>query len=260
MHEVDVLLPIRNPHVEWLKSTLRSIEAQENCDLRIVVVLHPDDDAVVDLLTTCSRPYLIVWASRNGNLADALNTGLEACTAEFVARIDQDDFAEPLRIASQLSALRGDPNCVALGSCATVVDESDLAIGTRLVPVAAEDTLTEMRWKSAVMHPTVIFRREAVMTAGGYQPLADNVEDYELWLRLLRIGTIRSLSEPLLRYRVHANQVTQSRSICGAASAAVLSARLELARARGESLWAARVRHAVWNARQLSRRWRRRRR
>lgn len=257
MHDVDVLLPIRSPRVEWLKSTLRSIGAQEDCDLRIVAVLHPDDEAVMDLLATCSRPCVIVWAPRDGNLADALNTGLDACTAEFVARIDADDLAEPRRIASQLNALRGDPNCVALGSWATIIDESDLAIGTREVPTRAEATLAQMRWKCAVMHPSVTFRREAVMASGGYQPLAENVEDYELWLRLLRMGTIRSLDEPLLRYRVHVNQVTQTRSISGAASAAVLAARLELARDRGESLWAVRMRHAVWSARQVSRRWRR---
>lgn len=255
MADVDVLLPIRKPHVDWLRSTLESIAHQQEVHLRLVAVLHPDDAALAYLLDGFPFPVQTVTPPAHGNLSDALNVGLASCTAPYVARIDQDDIAAPDRLVRQCAELEEDPSCAVVGSNATLIDRNSVEIGHRELPSSPIEILRMMRWKSAIMHPSATFRTDLIWGLSGYSTEAANVEDYELWLRVLQYARIRSLPDRLLKYRVHSLQMSQTRAITPRASSAVLASRVALARARHESVAAARFRHKAWALRQAHRRW-----
>lgn len=248
MADIDVLLPVKRPNFPWLLECLRSIQDQIGLEPRLIAVVHPDDWQIQDFFSNVAIEVLVLSAPEHGNLADALNVGLNACRTPFVARIDADDVAEPHRLAQQLEELRKDANCAVLGSSATLIDEFSRVIGVRQVPTEPKVILNQMRWRSAVIHPSVVVRRSVIEAVGGYSTLAENVEDYELWLRVLQRATIRSLPEALIRYRVHPSQVTKSSRVDRAAIEKVLTSRLDLARNRRESSTAARARHALWGA------------
>ena len=44
-----------------------------------------------------------------------------------------------------------------------------------------------VRWQNPFNHPCVMYKKSAVLAAGGYQPF-EGFEDYYLWLRMLRNG------------------------------------------------------------------------
>ena len=150
----------------------------------------------------------------------------------------------------QFSELVKDPECAVLASSATLINELGEEIGTRDFNDSFEAILRKSRWKTAIMHPTVMFRRDVIIELGGYSNEAVNVEDYELWLRVLARHKIRARPEHLLRYRLHGGQVTQSKSITKPAALAVRKTRIALAQARGESILGARIRHVIWSTRQ----------
>ena len=254
--DVDVLLPIRGP-APWLPETLQGLLKQTGINWRLVAVIHGDDKGISELIRSLAIPASIIAAPETGNLSDVLNLGLANTTAQFVARIDQDDIAAPHRLERQCLELSQDPKCAVIGSNAQLIDESGQIIGVRTLPASADEILKMMRWRSAVMHPTVTFRREAIVNLGGYSPVAANVEDYDLWLRVLQHMKIRSLPENLLQYRIHGNQMTQTKSISRIAARKIRDSRLDLARARNESTPAARFRQDVWSAKQAARRWKR---
>lgn len=253
MADIDVLLPVRRSNIVWLKETLKSLESQRNVEVKLVAVVHPDDKQAKLLIQNSQISNLIVDAPREGNLSDALNSGLEHCAAEYTARIDQDDIAEPNRFSVQIAALSKNLDCLVVGSNATLINEEGQKIGLRVLPTSSELILERMRWKSAVIHPSVTYRTNAIQAIGGYSSQAANVEDYELWLRVLQFGNIMSVDEPLLRYRIHASQMTKTHSIARNASDAVLRARIDLAISLGQSVSAAKVRHSIWAVRQFSR-------
>lgn len=257
MADVDILLPIRRPNSGWLKETLASLGAQRGVDARLVAVLHPDDAAFEPIIRATPLPVEVVVAPRQGGLSEALNEGLLVCDAKYVARIDADDIAEPDRFSMQLSLLESDEQCAVVGSNALLINEASQVIGSRLLPTSSEDILRMMRWKSAVMHPSTMLRAKVIGDIGGYSAEAAGVEDYDLWLRILITSTIRSIEKPLLRYRLHAKQITQASIIAPSAKATILASRMALASARGESRLAARLRHQVWQLRQQARSWNR---
>lgn len=254
MADVDVLLPIRNPNPQWLHDSLASVENQVGVNARLVAVLHPDDDHLREQIQRMKVSNVVISAPREGNLADALNVGLGECVTALVARMDADDICEPTRLVRQCEFMDNNPDCGVLASSVTIIDASGRRIGTRPAPSSPDSLERLMRWKCAIMHPSVMFRRQLVLSLGGYSAAAEQAEDYELWLRVLAHSEIEALAEPLVSYRVHQGQQSVSKAIPRDASATVLRSRLELATARGDSLFAARSRHAVWNARQGIRR------
>jgi hypothetical protein len=57
-------------------------------------------------------------------------------------------------------------------------------------------------------HPSVLFRKDAVLSVGGYRNSDRLVEDISLWLRLAKVGNLVSIPENLLEYRLHKGSIT----------------------------------------------------
>lgn len=251
--EVDVLIPVRAP-APWLPQTLAGVTAMTGPTRQVIIALHGSSLEVEEAVTRSGLPATIVPVPQSATLAAVLNAGLAAGTAPYVARLDADDIPLPHRLEVQVHALNGDPDCAVVCSSKLLIDASGGRIGLRRAPATADALLGGMRWKNVIWHPTVMMRRAVVEKLGGYNAAAVHAEDYDLWLRVLQHWRIEPIVEPLIEYRLHASQVTAAKAIPRESAAIIGTSRLSLARARGESLVAARIRQAVWSGRQVTRR------
>lgn len=149
-------------------------------------------------------------------------TGLENCS-EFVVRMDVDDVCEPNRLGRQLQFMLNNSNILVLGTQAAVFSEGKVGAGddedaskfnedrynasgsgqemyvAGNIPTHPVLVQWEMMFRCAVLHPTVMFRRSAILECGGYSnrissrddhreddsPWTMYVEDYFLWERVL---------------------------------------------------------------------------
>ena len=145
----------------------------------------------------------------NVGLAQALQCGLSACRHEVVARMDADDISLPHRFAVQLPVIEAGADLV--GSA--MVEFTDGAGGSartpshdrlRVPPLGPRAIGAAARLRSPFNHPTVIYRRSAVLEAGGYRDLP-LLEDYWLFSRMIAAGAaVANVAEPLVMYRVDA--------------------------------------------------------
>nr|WP_231129456.1 glycosyltransferase [Bifidobacterium choloepi] len=72
----------------------------------------------------------------------------------------------------------------------------------RLLPAEGEELRRYARMQSPVHHPSVVFRKSAVLAAGGYPEDAGRFEDYLLWARMMVGGAVfMNVPEPLVLYR-----------------------------------------------------------
>jgi glycosyltransferase involved in cell wall biosynthesis len=251
--EVDILIPVREP-APWLPETLAGVRALTGVSFNVIVVVNGPDERTSLMVQASGLDVRMAFSPDSATLADTLNLGLSTCTAPLVARLDADDIPRPSRLEVQRAVLELYPEAAMVCSGKTFIDESGRPIGVAHPPRSADALARAMRWKNVVWHPTVMYRREVVMTLGGYSARAQFVEDYELWLRMLASHAILPIDEPLLSYRIHANQITRAKVIPSEAMDAILRAKIALAKARGESVVAARARHLAWAARQVPRR------
>ena len=65
----------------------------------------------------------------------------------------------------------------------------------------------------AIVNPSVMMRKSAVIKIGGYRTDYDSAEDYDLFLRLAEVGCLANLPQVLLRYRLHAKSLTFARAV-----------------------------------------------
>jgi hypothetical protein len=57
-----------------------------------------------------------------------------------------------------------------------------------------------------------MYRKKAVIDVGGYRKMFEGAEDYDLWMRLSKVGELSNLEGKLTHYRISENQVTRKNS------------------------------------------------
>ncbi len=128
----------------------------------------------------------ILPLEKNVGLGIALNKGLEACSHEWVARMDCDDIALPERFEKQITFLEKYPNIDVIGSwVAEFSEDPDKPYSYRKPPAEHTKILSYAKYRNPINHMTVIFRKSAVHNAGDYMPM-NGFEDYYLWVRMMQ--------------------------------------------------------------------------
>jgi glycosyltransferase involved in cell wall biosynthesis len=249
--QVSVLVAVHNGE-RFVAEAIESVLAQTFGDWELVIV----DDASTDSTAARLQSFddariVVVTRAQSRGLAAALNAGLAHCRAPLVARLDADDRCHPERLARQCARMTADSQLGALGSFVREIDVSGVPIGRRHVPVGVDNVVKTLRWRSALAHPTVMFRKALVLEVGGYRPETNRYEDYDLWLRLAAVCRIDNVDAELLDYRVHPAQVTAKRVFDRRAAGHLGASRMALARARRESVLAAAGRHFCWSGWQV---------
>jgi len=247
---VDVLLPVRPP-APWLEESLEGLSAQTTSLWHLVCVIHGEEGNIADLVYKFAPNATIVSVSAERSFVDVLNAGLEKCNSQYIARIDADDIPEPERIEKQSQFLDANPGVGLVCSNVTWIDSNGETI--RVDKIDKLPVIKGLRWKNVIAHPSVMFRRQAILSMAGYSDRATHAEDYELWLRLAADWDLARIKTPLIRYRSHDGQVTRTSALQVESRQAILTARLALARKRRESVLAARLRHVAWSAPQILR-------
>ena len=149
---------------------------------------------------TSPVPVTFVPLGQRGGLGPALDRGLAASWFDVVARMDADDVAMPHRFEVELPLI-SDADIVGAGLLEFTGDTDEI-VGQRVPPTDPARIQRYARMHDPFNHPTVVYRRAAVLAAGGYGDLP-LMEDYALFARMLQGGARAvNVPEPLVYYRV----------------------------------------------------------
>jgi hypothetical protein len=163
----------------------------------------PLAEAIAALVRESPVPVRHVVCETNVGLGPALDRGLAACRHEIVARMDSDDVSLPERFAEQLPVVESGADIVGTGLLEFGASPDDV-VGRRTPPTDPEEIRRVIGFRDPFNHPTVVYRKSAVLAAGGYTDLA-LMEDYLLFGRMVQAGARpANLAEPLVCYRVGA--------------------------------------------------------
>ena len=207
---VSVLMPIHG-EAPYLEKALESIGFQESVEIELVVVLdRPSSSLKVQtqlLLANLEKTKLLV--SPGSGISEALNFGIEHCLGKYVARIDSDDEMTKDRLIRQKLFLDNNPGITCVGTQIIKVSEKNRVLGKSHYPNNPFLLKRILRIRNCVAHPSVMYRRDEVQRIGGYRATFDGAEDYDLWIRFTRKGSIANLNEYLTKYRVWNGQETR---------------------------------------------------
>jgi len=208
---VTWLLPVKNA-MPYLPEALASIEAQTYRNWTVIAWDNGSTDGSLEVLNEWipSRLPGVVVDSHPLGLGDSLAEMVKMADTELCARMDGDDVCLPERLERQVDFLVEHPEVAACGSAVRRVDESGRVLSEGPFGFHDhDDILNGMLVATQLAHPTVVFRRDAVLDVGNYRCYYPCVEDYDLWLRLAVKHKLINLEHVLLMYRVHSASVTR---------------------------------------------------
>jgi glycosyltransferase involved in cell wall biosynthesis len=218
--KVAVLLCVSNAEL-FIREAVESILNQTYSDFEFIIVENGSLDNTWGIIKSYKDARIKAFQVPLKQLTFSLNYGLIQTKAEYIARMDADDIAMPDRIASQVAHLDANPDVAVLGTAIEFFN-GEKPLKTITFPLTDRDIRRRLPFFFSICHPSVMFRRAAVMEAGGYT--GRHNEDFELWLWLMRNKNIKFANLPgaLLMYRIHSGQIKGARESYAAAFGALL--------------------------------------
>lgn len=198
-------------HAAFLASAIESCQEQSWHASEIVVV----DDGSTDDPGAVVAAYAGVRIVRQANqgLAAARNTGLRETTADTIIFLDADDRLLSTAIETGVKTLRGAPDAVLSFGAYRYIDSDGEIISSKLKSsLKPEPYLQFLRQGNIIgMHATVMYRRDSLVTIGGFDAALRACEDYDVFLRLSRNGRIVEHDALVAEYRRHGNNMSLNR-------------------------------------------------
>ena len=191
----------------YLTMSLNSVLNQTLQASEIIIVedgpLTTDLYAILDEFESKNPIIRRLRLSENHGLGYALCEGLKYCRYELVARMDTDDICKPNRFEVQVEFMEKNYEVDVLG---TWIDEffdvKENVVSIRKVPEGSKGLYEFGKKRNPMNHPTVMFRKSSVLKAGSYQTCM-LLEDYYLWVKMLKMGMVfYNIQESLLYFRL----------------------------------------------------------
>lgn len=189
---ISVIMGIyyRRSDIRLLQRGIQSVLSQTYSNFELLIC---DDGSIEaahryldEMASQDERIHLIRGCPRT-DLASKLNWCLNAAKGAYIARMDDDDWSDPQRFEKQLHTLDEDSTILFVGSNVRLWEDGCLS-GVRELPRNPE--VRDFLFVQPFIHPTLMFRREALRTVGGYSEdkSCRKCEDYDLLLRLYECG------------------------------------------------------------------------
>jgi glycosyltransferase involved in cell wall biosynthesis len=201
--EVSVVVPTHN-RSSLLALTLRSVLWQRDVDLEVVVVDDGSTDDTAEVVAGLGDTRIrIVRHEQPQGVAAARNRGAEEATAEWITFLDDDDLWAPDKLARQLHAAREAGRSWAYTGAVTIDDELKVLDG---VPPPSPEQVVELLPRYDAVPgggSNVVVHRDILARAGRFDSRLRNTEDWEMWIRLAKLGPPAWVCSPLMAKRAH---------------------------------------------------------
>lgn len=212
---VTVLLAVRNGE-PFVRECVASVLEQTFADFELLVVDDASSDRTVEIVESFADPRVRVLRNkRNVGQAPSLNRGLREAVGDYVARIDADDRCRPTRLERQVAILDREPSVGLVGTWLEIVGEDGRRLHWLRETLAdyVDFVFHTLIMRVQIPHPAALYRRRPVLDLGAYDESTAPAEDKDLW-RKLALGRwdARIVPEPLVVYRYHDAQLSQTQA------------------------------------------------
>lgn len=212
---VSVIIPVFNSEA-FIAEAIESVRAQSYSKWELILV----DDGSTDCSKNIIQPFLednrihYVFQKNKGQ-GSARNTGIGYASGSLLAFLDADDTWDVHKLKAQVKIMQTDSPDLVFSRIRYISTggaklHKNMGSGTGIIRGFRGLFLLGCG-SIAIPNSSVMVKKESVMRVGKLSESKQkrNIEDYDLWFRLLLEGySLYGLPEVLGSYRRHENQVT----------------------------------------------------
>jgi glycosyltransferase involved in cell wall biosynthesis len=211
---LSVLMPVYNAE-RFLAQAVDSILNQTFTDFEFLIINDGSTDSTSKILETYSDPRMKIYHREHLGYVPQLNYGLTIAESEIIARMDADDVSLPARFEMQYKILQEDPSIGVVSSSVRLIDSGDVKGAIKWFPKNNDEIKKLFPVFCPICHPASMFRKELILSQGGYDEKLVPAEDFDLWLRLSNVTQFANVESPQLLLRKHDNEITRTMAAIG---------------------------------------------
>ena len=211
---VSVIMPVHNTE-RFLPEAIESILRQTYQRIELLIVDDCSTDSSWNIIQSYKKRFpkqIRVFRTKvktNSAGNGATNFALPYAKGEFIARMDADDVSYATRIEKQVAYLLTHPLTILVGTQARIIDGNGKITGTKNMPTTNKAIYRMYGIIHPMIHPSVMLRRSMLPDRNKIYAMKWDVnDDYYTFFSLLPYGQFANLSEYLLKYRIHGNNLS----------------------------------------------------
>lgn len=197
----------------WIEQTVGSVLAQTHPPKEVIVIDDGSTDDTRERVGRFGDAVRYVYQENRGSAA-ARNHGIRLARGRYVAFLDHDDLWEPTKLEIQMGAMQSGEPAVWSYTDALSIDADTgrtLHRSGQLVPLREGDVLRPLLLGNFIPFSTVVVERRVFDEIGGFDESGTLRDlDWHMWLRIAARYPVRCIDQPLVRYRIHPGQMSNT--------------------------------------------------
>lgn len=185
-HTFSIIIPVYDIGERWLAMTVDSVLNQTYAHWHCLLVNDcspaPHINPLLERLRQRDSRIKVLNRDRNGGIAAASQTGVDAATGDFIALLDHDDLLAPDALMEMARQIEREPDADLIYSDEDKIDTR----GRHSSPFFKPDYSPELLESQNYIGHFLVIRRSLMNSIGGFRPGLDGAQDYDLVLRASR--------------------------------------------------------------------------
>ncbi len=190
---------------EYLEQTIRSVLEQGYPNLEHIIMDGGSTDGSVDIIRRYADRVSYWHSTPDEGQADAIAKGFEMATGDILGWLNSDDILMPDSLFTVARKFPSKGNGVALAGGLILIDESGepFKVG---IPSRRRYWRTMLLGGHGVGQMATFWSKEAWDNTGGVDKTLLYAFDYDLFIKLRRIGEFKLIANYLAGFRRHSTQ------------------------------------------------------
>ena len=209
--KISVIIPNYN-YARYLDQAIESVLVQSYENIELIVVNNGSTDNSLEVLEKYGDKIRLINQPNLGQ-SGARNSGLSLSSGEFIAFLDADDFWEPNKLEMQIS-LMNDATQLAYCGISPFKDPGNEKLQILLPKYKGSCTnyFIDLPGASIVLsgESTALFSRELLEKVGIFDAELNSTAGWDFFRRCSRLTNFDFVSEPLVNYRLHSSNMSNS--------------------------------------------------
>jgi|SRR3989339_665691 len=206
--KISVLMSVFDEKNNFLEEAINSILQQTFTDFEFIIIddrTNIENKKILNFYQKKDQRIKIINNNKNLGLTRSLNKGIYQSNGLYLARMDSDDVALPDRLKKQYEFLKKNNSYIGCGTLVSFMDEKNKIINKKNHPTSYKDITKSILRYNPFIHPTLMIKKNILLSLGGYDENFYFAQDYDLVLRILSKYKMTNIKEKLLCYRVNIN-------------------------------------------------------
>ena len=205
--KISIITPSLN-QAFFAPQMLASLEEQRYPDLEHIVYDAGSTDGVVDIWKKAeTQGKLKLFVEPDRGQSDAINKGMRGATGEIVGWLNSDDVFLPGALHAVAEAFSNNPEAVVVIGTGGKMDLDGKSL--KVVP-SCRFSLLRLKKAFEIIQPAMFFRRDAYWKVGGLDESLHYAMDWDLLLKLSKIGKVVTIPQHLANIRYYEETKTNT--------------------------------------------------